>query len=625
MGELLAHRGPDGEGWWVDGPVGLVHRRLAIVDLSEAAAQPMTTADGRLRIAYNGEIYNFPALRRELEARGARFRTRSDTEVLLAAYRAWGLACLDRLRGMFAFALWDAEARRLLLARDRIGKKPLYYHLDADGLAFASEPKAFLADPAWRPEVDLGAISHYLTYQYVPTPLSAFREVRRLPAAHALVLEEGRLATRRYWQLAYAPKHRVTAAEATEELLVRLRDAVRCRLLSDVPLGAFLSGGIDSSLVVALIAEASGAPVRTFSIGFEQARYDELGAARLVARRYATDHHEFVVGPEAAALLPRLVWHYNEPYADSSAVATYALAGLARRHVTVALTGDGGDESFAGYRRCRAHVLARRWGPVMRPLRRPLGALLGMPRGRAATAVGPARRFVDAIAESPAHRHARWIGHFAPDLKAELCTEEFRRGAAVADAVEVLERAFADGGAEETVDRALAADVATYLPDDLLVKVDIATMAHGLEARSPFLDHELMEWAARLPPGLKLRGRTPKYLCRELARRLLPPELVDRPKHGFAVPIGDWLRAELRPLLEDVLRDPRTRRRGYFHARVVDRLVDEHVRGVRAWSFQLWNLLVLELWHRAFVDARPGEVSAPAGLDAAPASVGADP
>jgi asparagine synthase (glutamine-hydrolysing) len=605
MSDLLAHRGPDGEGLWHEEAVGFAHRRLAIVDLTDAARQPMTAEDPRVRVVCNGEIYNFRELRTELEARGHRFRTQSDTEVLLAAYAAHGVECLSRLRGMFAFALWDGGRRRLLLARDRTGKKPLYYRMDGDGIAFASEPKAFLADPSFEPRPDVAALSDYLTYHYVPAPGSAFAGVRRVPPAHYLLVEDGQVHLERYWRLRYEPKRQLSDDDAAAELLARLRDAVRCRLVADVPLGAFLSGGIDSSTVVALMAEAGTAPVRTFSIGFEEREYDELPYARLVARRYGTDHHEFVVRPAAVDVLPRLVWHYNEPYADSSAIPTFYLAELTRSHVTVALNGDGGDENLAGYRRYLASRLAERHTALARLLHRPLSTLLAAaPTGRRGMA--QAWRFVDALGEPPARRYAHWVSHLDPALKLELTTEEFRRAAGDRDSLEHLAAAFSHAEATDLVDATLAVDVETYLPDDLLVKVDIATMAHGLEGRSPFLDHNVMEFCASLPSDLKIRRLTTKYLLKRAVRDLLPAPVVDRPKQGFGVPIDQWFRGELRAMVHDVLLDARTLERGYFREPVVRRLLDEHARGVRGWHEQLWSLLVLELWHRTFVDRRPG-------------------
>ncbi|MGE3886754.1 MAG: asparagine synthase (glutamine-hydrolyzing) [Vicinamibacterales bacterium] len=605
MCELIAHRGPDGHGTWVHGPIGFGHRRLAIIDLSPLGHQPMTSADGAHVLTFNGEIYNFQELRAELEGLGHRFRSHSDTEVILAAYRQYGDACVGRLAGMFAFALWDEPRRRLLIARDRLGKKPLYYRVDADGLAFASEPKAFLAEPRFQPEVDLQSLSQYLSYQYVPAPRSAFRGVEKLPPAHTLVVENGRLAISRYWTLSYARKQALSDDEALEGLTVHLGRAVRRRLISDVPLGAFLSGGLDSSLVVSFMAEAMDTPVRTFSIGFREEAYNELPAARLVAERYGTAHREFVVSPNAVELLPQIVWHYGEPYADSSALPTYILSELTRRHVTVALNGDGGDESFGGYDRYLASLLAARMTVAPLPVRRAIAAMAQRASRQAShRLLQRAARLAERLADSPERRYGVWMMHFDPEKKSRLCTPEFR-AATVEDSYALLERAFAASDADGLLERTMAADVHTYLPDDLLVKVDIATMAHGLEGRSPFLDHELMEFAASLPPRFKIRGREKKYLLRRLAERRLPPRLLQLPKKGFGVPIDHWFRDELRDFARDVLLDGRLAARGYFDMAVVTAMLEDHIAGRVVWHYPLWNLLMLELWHRMFIDQRP--------------------
>ncbi len=595
---------------YVHGALGLGHRRLAIIDLSPAGRQPMSTQDGQLWITYNGEVYNFRELKADLERRGRRFRSQTDTEVILAAYQEFGVECLAHFRGMFAFAIWDSSAHALFLARDRLGKKPLYYWLDGDGIAFASEPKAFLADPGFKAEPNLEAISHYLTYQYVPSPLAAFQGVQKLPPAHYLLVKDGKVFVERYWKLRYGQKRQLTEDEACEELRARLREAVKLRLVSDVPLGAFLSGGIDSGTIVALMAELSDSSVKTFSIGFEEKEYDELPYARMVAQRYGTDHHEFVVRPQAIEILPQLVWHYNEPYADSSAIPTYYVAQLTRQHVTVALNGDGGDENFAGYDRYVANVMASRFDRIPRPLRSSLErlawAIPGAPNSR--TLRSRSKRFFEALTEPKERRYARWVTHFYPALKAELCTEEFLRVVGTRDSVELLVDAYGASDALNFIDATLDVDVNTYLPDDLLVKVDIATMAQGLEGRSPLLDHQLMEFCASLPSHMKLRGRTKKYIFKRAVRGLLPRPIIERPKMGFGVPLDRWFRQDLREMAYDLLLSPRAAERGYFRTAVVRRLLDEHVWGVRAWHYQLWNLLMLELWHRTFIDgpASPG-------------------
>jgi asparagine synthase (glutamine-hydrolysing) len=607
MCDLIAHRGPDGEDVWTDGPVGLGHRRLAIIDLSPGGRQPMTTPDKLLTITFNGEIYNFQELRHELESRGHQFRSRSDTEVMLAAYREWGVDCVTRFRGMFAFALWDAPRRRLFVARDRVGKKPLHYLTDADGFAFASEPKAFLADPSFDPQPNLEAISAYLNYQYVPSPLSAFAGVSKLPPAHYLLVEDGRVTVERYWKLSYANKRRLSEDEASEELRERLREAVRLRLISDVPLGAFLSGGIDSSAVVALMAGLSDTPVKTFSIGFDEKEFDELPYARLVANRYGTDHHEFIVRPDATEIFPHLVWHYNEPYADASGIPTYYLSQLARRHVTVALNGDAGDENFAGYRRYITAPPASRFDRLPAPVRRAIGsaARLAPAPERGDSVVYRGRRWLRRLSDTPAARYSRKVMIFDPDLKNEICDPAFVAATGGEAGPRFLIDAFAASDAPDMIDAQLDVDVNYYLSDCLLVKVDIATMAHGLEGRSPMLDHEFMEFAASLPSALKLRGTTTKYIFKQAVRDLVPAEIIDRPKKGFSVPLELWFRKELRELAGDLLLDDRAAGRGYFKPRAVQRLLEEHWRGAGEWHNQLWSLLMLESWHRMFIDERP--------------------
>jgi asparagine synthase (glutamine-hydrolysing) len=609
MCRLIAHRGPDGEGVYTDGPLGLGHRRLAIIDLSDAGRQPMMSHDGRYCITFNGEIYNFQELRALYASKGHRFRSHTDTEVILAAYREHGVDCLGELRGMFAFAIWDTVDRTLFMARDRLGKKPLYYRLDEDGLSFASEPKAFLAEESFRPRPNPTAISQYLSYQYVPTPLSAFEGVERLRPAHYLLLKNGQLTTRRYWKLSYQPKRTLSDPEACELVLSELREATRLRLISDVPLGAFLSGGVDSSVVVALMAQLGSGPVKTFSIGFEERTHDELPYARLMAERYATDHREFIVRPDASEVFADLAWYYNEPFADSSAIPTYYLSRLTRQHVTVALNGDAGDESFAGYTRYSLSGAAACYDRVPAAVRGTLAGLIGrIPAQAGGAGTWPRlHRLVSRGGMSPERRYALGMMQFPPDMMAELCTPAFLAAAAVSDSAELLTDEFAASDAVEPVDRMMDVDVNRYLPDALLVKVDIATMAFGLEGRSPLLDHKFMETAASLPAHMKRRDGVSKYIFKQAARSLIPREIIDRPKKGFSVPLDHWFRHELKELARDLLLDTRAAQRGYFHKPVVERLLTEHASGVRQWNEQLWNLLMLELWHRTFVDARPGE------------------
>jgi asparagine synthase (glutamine-hydrolysing) len=609
MCDTIAHRGPDDAGLWSHGPVALGHRRLSILDLSPAGHQPMSCAGGSLWIVFNGEIYNFRELREELEREGVVFRSRTDTEVILRLYRRDGVDCLRRLRGMFAFAIWDAREQQLFLARDRVGKKPLVYHADGRGITFASEIKAVLQDPGVGRELDPAAIHHYLTYQSVPAPMCAFRGVRKLPPGHYLVARRGQVRVERWWKLAYAPKLEARTPrqerDLEAELLERLEHATALRLVSDVPVGAFLSGGVDSSAVVAMMCRRAGGPVRTFSIGFDDDDYDEMAFARETARHFGTAHTEFRVRPSALEVLPRLVWHYDEPFADASAVPTYHVARLAREHVTVVLNGDGGDESFAGYNRYAAGELARRLGP--------LGPVLGsgamralvdlLPHGAtSASARWRLKRFLAPLGMSAPARLAAWQAQIDPESKQALYSAEFRREVGPAAAEELLYARFREAGADDLLDATLYVDVNGYLPDTLLAKVDIASMAVGLEARSPFLDHELMEWAARLPSRLKLDGRRTKVILKRALRGVVPPGVLERRKMGFSVPVDRWLRGELRELSHDLLLSRRSLERGYFRAEFIQRILREHTVGIRHWHTQIWNLMMLEAWHRQFVD-----------------------
>jgi asparagine synthase (glutamine-hydrolysing) len=606
------HRGPDEEGYYLSCSAGLGQRRLSIIDLS-GGRQPMSNEDGTVWVTFNGEIYNFRDLRAPLERRGHRFASHSDTEVIVHSYEEYGPACLRQFRGMFAFALWDQGRQTLLLARDRLGKKPLFY-AQADGqFVFASELQALLQHPGVGKDLDLTAVDDYLTYGYIPGPKTIFQKVYKLPPAHYLTLkaDEGRppgagWKTERYWQLEYRPKLNVNDEDAAEGLLEVLTEAVRLRLVADVPVGALLSGGVDSSLVVALMSRLSDRPVKTFSIGFEEEDFSELPYARRVARKYGTDHHEFIVRANALEVLPTLVRHYGEPYADSSAVPTYYLARLTRQHVKVALNGDGADEAFAGYERYLASALAAAYGRVPWLLRRgliePLAALVpdSLPRRNR---LRQAKRFLQVATQPLARRHLAWVSYFTPGQKQELYTPEFRGLLAGYEGqrwlLSLLEAACHNDG--EPLDALLDADVHSYLPYDLLVKMDIATMANGLEARSPFLDQEVMEFTARLPKRQKLRGWTLKYLLKKVGKELLPGENLKRRKMGFGIPVGSWMRGELRPYLEEVLLSPRARARGYFRPQAVRQLLRAHVEGKQDYSFQLWALLWLELWHREFL------------------------
>jgi asparagine synthase (glutamine-hydrolysing) len=604
MAKALAHRGPDSEGFFVNDHVGLAHRRLAIIDLSPDATQPMSNEDGSIWIVFNGEIYNFHELRDALIRKGHIFHSRSDTEVIVHLYEDLGPEALRALRGMFALAIWDANHRQLLLARDRLGKKPLFYFAGPSSFAFASELQSLLEDPSVPRVPDLEAIRYYLTYRYVPSPYSAFQGIRKLPPAHYLLLKDGQLRLNRYWTLHYAEKSHEPEEVLSERLRGSLEEAVRLRMISDVPIGAFLSGGLDSSAVVALMSRLSGAPVKTFSIGFEEDAFSELPYARSIARRFGTDHHEFVVKPDAVSILPLLVRHFGEPFADSTAVPQYYLSKLAREHVTVVLAGDGGDEAFGGYDRYVATLATRPTDRIPSPLRNGLaGVIRRLSKFPLSTPfLLRTSRFLRALSDDPQRRYARWVSHFDLQQQAVLFSSAFLKQVRGIDPERLVLDVYQQTDATHLLDATLDVDVRTYLSDDLLVKVDITSMANSLEVRAPFLDHPLMEMAASLPPSLKIQGLEKKYLLKRAMAELLPVEILNRPKQGFIVPIDHWFRHDLQEMAYDTLLDPRSLGRGYFRPEVVRRLLDEHVRGVQNFHRQLWNLLMLELWHRCFID-----------------------
>jgi asparagine synthase (glutamine-hydrolysing) len=607
MTGVLAHRGPDADGFHVDGPVGLGHRRLSIIDLS-TGDQPLSNEDGTVWTIFNGEIYNFRDLRAELEACGHRFRTATDTEVIVHGYEEWGVDVVQRFRGMFAFALWDARARRMLLARDRLGIKPLYYStLDGRGLAFGSEIKAVLEHPGVSREWRFDALDAYLALQYVPTPLTIFSDVRKLPPAHRLVAEDGQVRIERYWSLEFgAPSVFRREDEYLEQLDSLLHEAVRLRLISDVPLGAFLSGGVDSSAVVAAMVDTSDAPVVTTSVGFREETFSEVRYAERVARHLGCEHHTRTVEPNVADLLPRLAWHLDEPFADASAVPTYYVSKVARERVTVALSGDGGDELWAGYARHRVERLesqVRRWlGRTGAEAASVVGRLLPL-RVKGARSL---RHLGMPPAEACAQKHV--YGLFEHGVRDRLYTPEFAAMVHAHDPLSAFRRVYDECSSPDPVERALFVDVQTYLLDDILTKVDRMSMAVSLEARVPLLDHKLVEFAATVPVGMKLRGGRTKHLLRRFLEGRVPHDIQARPKHGFEAPTGEWLRGPLAPMAADLLLGPTGRSRGIFSASAVARLWSEHQSGRRDHRHRLWSLLMLELWFREFAD-RPARVA----------------
>ena len=604
MNDCITHRGPDEEGFWVQGGVGLAMRRLAIIDL-KSGQQPICNEDETVRIVFNGEIYNFPELRVELEAKGHEFRTHSDTETIVHAYEEWGEACPQHLRGMFAFAIYDARDDSLFIARDRLGKKPLLYTQAGDKFLFASEFSALLSCPDVERTPNLVAIERFLTTSCIPAPLTGFEGIYKLPPAHSLTLKNGEITIKRYWDLApfFEPsrKIQISLEDATTELLTRLEEAVKIRLMSEVPLGAFLSGGIDSSAIVALMSRLSSSPVKTFSIGFAEADYSEVAHAARVAALYKTDHTEIIVEPNALDILPQLVRHYGEPYADSSAVPTYYVAQATRKHVTVALNGDGGDEVFGGYERYRAMQMTARVPDALLGIGARAAKLI--PRNndfRSKTA--RARRLLEAASLPTAPRYLRWVSAFSAEQREKLYTSEFKAATGFPQAIHPVQNCLEEHGNLNVLDRCLLTDTTTYLPDDLLVKVDIATMANSLEARSPFLDHPLMEWAATLPASLKIQGDSTKHVLRRALDQLVPSENMERPKMGFGMPVGRWFQGPLKELLCDAVLGERALARGYFRPGALRELVDEHLSNRADHTHRLWALLMLELWHQEFID-----------------------
>ncbi len=601
MTDAIAYRGPDGEGFFVDERVALGHRRLAIIDVA-TGQQPMGALDGQVQIVFNGEIYNYLDVRAELERCGHRFRTQSDTEVILRGYLEWGDSCVERLNGMFAFAIWDARERRAFLARDRTGEKPLYYGRSGGILAFASELKALRAGGLCATAVDPEALDCYLSFGYIPTPQTIYRGVRKLRAAHALSATADGQRERRYWSLSFADPIDRTLEEATEEFEPLLDDAVKCRLMSEVPLGAFLSGGIDSSLVVASMSRLMNRPVSTHSIGFGERAESELPAANRISSHFGTDHHEFVVTPKAAEVIERIAWHFDEPVADSSAVPTWYVCEMARRSVTVALSGDGGDEAFGGYTfRYGPHVLESR---IRRRLPTAVrGALFG-----ALGALWPAsaklprplrlKTIFENLAVGDAEAFYRDLIWLRPDARKRLYSPGFLETLRGFTPMEAVAPYYVHNDAPDALARAQFTDMNFYMTDDVLVKVDRMSMAHSLEVRAPLLDHRILEFAARLPFSLKMHARQGKVLLREIAKRRLPDDIQKLPKRGFSIPAARWLRGELKAIAQPILFDGQGLIAQVLDKGELKRLWQEHQSGARDHHVFLWGLMMLGLWER---------------------------
>ncbi len=599
MCDAMVHRGPDDHGYRNDGPCALGHRRLSIIDLRPEGAQPMTNEDDTIAVIVNGEIYNFQELRSELERKGHAFKSRSDSEVCLHLYEEEGVDFLDRLRGMFALALWDGPRKRLVLARDRFGKKPLFYHAGSEGLVFASELAALAASGHFERRANLDAIDAYLCLQYVPSPWTAYEGVYKLPAGSRLVCENGVVGEpERYFDLRFDQTRGGSFAELTEQLHAEIEDAVRVRMVSDVPLGAFLSGGLDSSLIVAMMARHSSGPVKTFSVGFTSKDFSELPYAKMVADRYGTDHHELVVQPDMASVIPEFVRHYGEPFGDTSALPTWYLCQYTRTGVTVALSGDGGDEAFSGYRRYSHSQTAR----MLRNLPGPVPSILAKAIGSIPIAAAQQVRDYGRRLMEP--EHVRFLGlaaHIPYEDRMALYTEEMRRAYADDRVAKRFGELYDAATTDDPINRLLELDIKTYLTDDILTKVDIASMAHSLEVRCPLVDQNLMVFAASLRGSTKMRGLKTKLILREVAKPLLPPEILSRRKQGFGLPVDRWMREDLAPLSREVLLDQTARERGILEPSAVETLLKQHQRGEPRGD-QIWALMILELWYREFID-----------------------
>lgn len=605
MCERMTHRGPDDEGLFIANGTALGMRRLAIIDLV-TGEQPVFNEDKSVAVILNGEIYNYRELRRELERRGHSFSSQSDTEVLPHLYEEYADEMVQHLNGMFAFALWDSKRRRLLIARDRFGEKPLYWGVFNNTLLFASEPKVLLAHPAVKSSLNLQALREYLSFDYVPAPLTIYEGISKLPAAHTLTLENGRIETRSYWCLSYKTSEPPpTETDAAEHLLELLADSVRLRLVSDVPLGVLLSGGVDSSAVAALAVRASTEAVKTFSISFAESSFDESSYARAVAKYLGTDHHEERLSANLAANLVSEIGSWmDEPFSDPSLVPTYLLSRFTRKHVTVALGGDGGDELFAGYPMYRGHRWAANYSKIPGALRagiiEPLVGMLPI-KTKNLSFDYKATRFVTGAKYDPVARHHIWFGSFNPREQEMLLTPEVLRNTN-GDIYREARAMMAECDSTDVVEQMQSLDTRLYLAEDILTKVDRASMAVSLEVRAPFLDHRVAEFAASLPPGYKLRGGKTKYILKRAIKDYLPPFVTRRGKKGFGVPVAEWLKGKLRPLARDLLSPDRVRKAGVFNPEYVTKLQDEHERGVANHRKLLWTLLMFELWHESFIE-----------------------
>lgn len=607
MTATLYHRGPDEEGFYVKDGVGLGMRRLSIIDLA-TGQQPISNENGTIWVVLNGEIYNYRQLRDELILKGHQFKTKSDTEVIVHLYEDRAEMCVESLRGMFAFAIWDSRSRKLVLARDRLGIKPLYYWLDAGFCLFGSEIKAILKDSRVPREINYEAMDDYFTFLAIPSPKSIFKGIYKLPPAHILTCTPNQVSIKEYWDVDFSSNPSPYPPREEEyyrqELLYHLKDSVKNQLISEVPLGAFLSGGVDSSAVVAVMSEALKNPVITCSMGFSEGGFDETEFARLVAHLYKTTHYEYMVRADLETLLPKLIYHFDEPFADSSAVPTYYLSRTAREHVTVALSGDGGDELFAGYRRYfydRLENRLRGYLPtfIRRYLLPPLAKIY--PKADYLPQFLRAKTLLTNLTFSPEKGYANSLSLYNDEMRGKLYSEDLKLKLAGYDPANVPAKHFKKTEGLDPLSRIQYVDIKTYLPDDILTKVDRMSMANSLEVRVPLLEHPFVEFAATIPPDLKLKGRTSKYIFKKALVPYLPPTILERGKMGFSIPADTWFRKDIKEMAGDILLDNQTLNRGYFHSRFLRKLWRDHQSGLKNYGQHLWSLLILEMWHREFM------------------------
>jgi len=604
MCDVIAHRGPDDDGILTEANVGIGMRRLSIIDL-KTGKQPISNEDGSVWIVFNGEIYNHLELRKDLEKKGHQFKTKTDTEAIVHAYEEYGEKCPRKLNGMFAFAIWDKRKQSLFLARDRIGIKPLYYFFDRNRLVFGSELKSILKAGEIPRRIDLQALDNFLTFEYIPAPLSIFQDIKKLPPGYTLTLYNHDIKVKSYWELNFQ-SNGLDEVKIQKKLRDLLQDAVKIRLMSDVPLGAFLSGGVDSSIIVALMAQVMDQPVKTFSIGFEDSSYNELNYARMVAKKYNTDHHEFIIKPDAVELTENLLGFLDEPFGDFSIFPTYLVSKMARDYVTVVLSGDGGDELFAGYDTYIADKLYGYYHKVPKFLRNGFMTKfvdIVPPSSKKKGIVNRVKRFVEGTKLPEDLRHTRWMIFMQEAEKALLYNDDMKSGILEKDPYKFIRHYFANSSylKNDETSQQMYVDIKTYLVDDILVKVDRMSMATSLEARVPYLDYRFVELSASIPSHLKLKGKQTKHILKKSMEDLLPHDILYRGKEGFSIPIKNWLKKDLKPMLTDILSPKKVAREGFFNPQYIEKLITEHMRGYKNHSHRLWALMIFGKWYDIYM------------------------